>query len=66
MFLYATHENPGLCAMLPRQNAHLPCVNSAFVSVASLDSEVFGGCLYEILINPDIRNIIISGNIIRP
>ena len=39
----ATSENPGLCVTLPRQNAHLPCVNSAFVSVASLDSEVFGG-----------------------
>ena len=41
----ATSENPGLCVTLPRQNAHLPCVNSAFVSVTSLDSRVFGGCL---------------------
>ena len=43
--LMATSENPGPCVTLPRQNAHLPFVNSAFVSVASLDSEVFGGCL---------------------
>ena len=41
----ATSENPGLCVTLPRQNAHLPFVNSAFVSVASHDSKVFGGCL---------------------
>ena len=40
----ATFENPELCVTLPRQNAHLPNVNSAFVSVASLDFEVFGGC----------------------
>ena len=41
----ATSENPGLCVTLSRQNAHLPFnVNSAFVSVASLDSGVFGGC----------------------
>ena len=39
-----TSENPGLCVTLPRQNAHLPSVNSAFVPVASLDSGVFGGC----------------------
>ena len=43
--IQATSENPGLCVTLPRQNAHLPYVNSAFVSVASLDFEVFGGCL---------------------
>jgi len=41
----ATSENPGLSVTLPRQNAPLPYVNSAFASVASLDSEVFGGCL---------------------
>ena len=35
---------PGIYVALPRQNAHLPYKNSAFVSVASLDSEVFGGC----------------------
>jgi len=38
--LKATSENPGLCVTLPRQNAHLPFVNSASVSVASLDSKV--------------------------
>ena len=43
--LKATSENPELCVTLPRRNAHLPCVNSAFVSVASLDFGVFGGCL---------------------
>ena len=37
----ATSESPELCVALPRQNAHLPNVNSAFVSVASLD---FGAC----------------------
>ena len=41
----ATSENPGLCVTLPRQNAHLPCVNSAFVPVESLDSEACGGRL---------------------
>ena len=43
--LEASSENPELCVTLPRQNAHLPNVNSAFVSVASLDFGVFGGCL---------------------
>ena len=43
--IMATSENPELCVTLPRQNAHLPNVNSAFVSVASLDFGVFGGCL---------------------
>jgi superfamily I DNA/RNA helicase len=43
--LDGTSENPKLCVTLPRQNAHLPNVNSAFVSVASLDFGVFGGCL---------------------
>jgi len=43
-FSEATSENPELCVTLPRQNAHLPSVNSAFVSVASLDFRVFGGC----------------------
>ena len=37
----ATSESPELCVTLPRQNAHLPNVNSAFASVASLD---FGAC----------------------
>jgi hydroxymethylbilane synthase len=40
----AASENPGLCVTRPRQNAHLPDVNSAFVAGASLDSGVFGGC----------------------
>ena len=40
-----TSENPKLCVTLPRQNAHLPNVNSAFVSVASLDFGVFRGYL---------------------
>ena len=40
-----TSENPKLCVTLPRQNAHLPNVNSAFVSVASLDFGVCGGYL---------------------
>ena len=40
-----TSENPKLCVTLPRQNAHLPNVNSAFVSVASLDFGVYGGYL---------------------
>ena len=39
-----TSENPGLCVTRPIQNAHLPGVNSAFVTAASLDSGVFGGC----------------------
>ena len=39
----AASENPELCVTLLRQNAHLPNVNSAFVSVASLDFGVFGG-----------------------
>jgi CheY-like chemotaxis protein len=43
--LKATSENPKLCVTLHRQNAHLPLVNSAFASGASLDSGVFGGCL---------------------
>ena len=45
--LEAASENPGPCVAPPRQNAHLPCVNSAFVPVASLDSEVLGSCLDE-------------------
>jgi 5'-nucleotidase len=44
--LQAASENPELCVTLPRQNAHLPDVNSAFVSVASLDFGVFGGRLH--------------------
>ena len=46
-FIKAASENPKLCVALPpyiRRNARLPCVNSAFVSVASLDFGVFGGC----------------------
>jgi len=46
--LQASSENPKLCVTRMRQNAHLPNVNSAFVSSASLDFEVFGGCLLEI------------------
>ena len=37
--------NPKLCVTLHRRNAHLPFVNSAFVSVASLDFQVSGGYL---------------------
>jgi hypothetical protein len=33
-------KNPKYCVTLPRQNAHLRQVNSAFVSVASLDIEI--------------------------
>ena len=40
----ATSENPKLCVTRPIQNAHLPYVNSAFGSGASLDFGVFGGC----------------------
>jgi ABC-type glycerol-3-phosphate transport system permease component len=43
-YLMATSENTKLCVTLHRQNAHLPHVNSAFASVASLDFGVFGGC----------------------
>ena len=32
-----TSKNSNLCVTLPRQNAHLLQVNSAFASVASLD-----------------------------
>ena len=38
-------ENPEPCVTLPRQNAYLHNVNSAFASVASLDFGVFGACL---------------------
>jgi glycerol dehydrogenase len=38
-----TSKSPKLCVTLLRQNAHLPYVNSAFASVASLDSGVFRG-----------------------
>ena len=41
----ATSGNPKLCVTLHRRNAHLPLVNSAFVSIASLDFRVSGGCL---------------------
>ena len=37
----ATSENPKLCVTRPIQNAHLPHVNSAFDSVASIDFGVF-------------------------
>jgi hypothetical protein len=40
-----TSKNPKLCVTLHRQNAHLPFVNSAFASVASLDFGVFRGAL---------------------
>ena len=50
----ATSENPKLCVTLPIQNAHLPVVNSAFISVASLDFEVFGGCHKAASENPKI------------
>jgi hypothetical protein len=40
-----TSKNPKLCVTLLRQNAHLPYVNSAFASVASLDFGVFRGAL---------------------
>ena len=51
----ATSENPKLCATLPTQNAHLPIVNSAFVSVASLDFGAFGGCPLDFYANtPDV------------
>ncbi|MCL2102866.1 MAG: hypothetical protein FWH25_02390, partial [Syntrophorhabdaceae bacterium] len=42
--LQATSKNPKLCVTRPLQNVHLPYVNSAFGSVASLDFEVFRGC----------------------
>jgi hypothetical protein len=50
---YARHKLKRLCPPTKvLRNMHslfsdstLPCVNSAFVPVASLDSEVFGGCL---------------------
>ena len=58
----ATPENPGLCVTLPRQNAHLPCANSAFASVASLDSEVFGGRHQKYKkISLDSRHFILGG-----
>jgi 4-amino-4-deoxy-L-arabinose transferase-like glycosyltransferase len=41
--LWGTSENSRLCVTRPRQNAHLPDVNSAFVAGASLDFEVFRG-----------------------
>jgi serine protease Do len=44
--IQATSENPRLCVTLLRQNVHLPYVNSAFASVASLDFGVFRGCLH--------------------
>jgi hypothetical protein len=36
-----TSKNPNFCVTLLQQNAHLRQVNSAFVSVASLDIEIF-------------------------
>ena len=41
----AASENLKFCATLPRRSVHLPCVNSASVSGASLDFGVFGACL---------------------
>jgi prepilin-type N-terminal cleavage/methylation domain-containing protein len=47
----AASENPKLCVTLLRQNARLPfSVNSAFASVASPGSGVFGGTLNKRLI----------------
>jgi len=53
IYVLASSENPELFVNgghmgppLHRQNAHLPGVNSAFVSVASLDFGVFGACLH--------------------
>ena len=43
-FLKATSENPELCVTLHEMLIYLS-VNSAFVSVASLDFGIFGGCL---------------------
>jgi hypothetical protein len=40
-----TSKNPNLCVTLLQQNAHLRQVNSAFVSVASLDIEIFRSSL---------------------
>jgi hypothetical protein len=40
-----TSKNSRLCVTRPRQNAHLPNVNSAFVAGASLDFGVFRGSL---------------------
>jgi hypothetical protein len=45
MLLKGASKNSKLCVTLYRQNAHLPGVNSAFASVASLDFEVFRGAL---------------------
>ena len=46
--LMATSENPELCITLPRQNAHLPNVETrhALSLPASLDFGAFGACLY--------------------
>ena len=43
-----TSEPPELCVTHLRQNAHLPGVNSAFASGASLDFGVFGGSLISV------------------
>jgi hypothetical protein len=43
--LKGTSKNPNLCVTLLQQNAHLRQVNSAFVSVASLDIEIFRSSL---------------------
>ena len=43
--LKTTSGNLKLCGTLHRRNAHLPFVNSAFVSVSSLDFRVSGGAL---------------------
>jgi len=59
--LLASSENPKLCVTLLRQNAHLPNVNSAFVSVASLDFGVFGACLLlQVLAGLSYRHIMES------
>ena len=49
----AASENPELCVTLLRQDAHLPGVNSALVSVAGLDFGVFGGCLKSEYVYPE-------------
>jgi dTMP kinase len=45
MMFMGTSKNSRLCVTRPRQNAHLPDANSAFVAGASLDFEVFRGSL---------------------
>jgi integrase len=45
-YLWGTSKNSRLCVTRPRQNAHLPDVNSAFVAGASLDFDVFRASLF--------------------